>query len=515
MGGMLATAGAASADIGVIVHEPVSALGFFTRVGHAGTYLSNICPDGSPIKMRLCQPGESGGVVVRSSSLSENEDYDWAIVPFEEYMHGFGSLDLAPLFGTRKLQHALERHDFGPVFARALTTTTDGAVPEGHWKAALATRFDRSIYVFSVQTTPAADATIVAEYNAAPNKSRFNFFYRNCSDQAKEIFDLILPRATGDRTSGITMQTPKGLAKALVRRALARPELSLRVRRYTQIPGTFSRSRAVLFPLENTYRNVAFAPYWYFGGFREVALGAMLYHEVLSPFEVFDASRDFISPTAAALTVEQHHLRLRQDTIRGALASSRHAAEWPKLWALHGRVYRRLSEISREKQAEVSRVAGTKAQWRALEQEFQSMIRGLDAQLAVRRELQRPFEEFASDGTLSRQLLQSFEAGGEFYVDRAGPWMRLELSEGEWRSTGLSRSHILAGDARLAALILAAVIDYHLHQPEARREDIEYVDGLFTLLRLASGAVGREAVSERASDAVLPTHTPYGAFRRH
>ena len=104
------------------------------------------------------------------------------------------------------------------------------------WKASLATRFDRSLYVFSVETTPADDAAIIAEYNAAPNKSRFNFFYQNCSDQAKGIFDLILPHTTGDRTSGITMQTPKGLAKALVQRALTHSELPLRVRRYPQIP---------------------------------------------------------------------------------------------------------------------------------------------------------------------------------------------------------------------------------------------------------------------------------------
>ena len=87
IGLVLATAGAARADIGVIVLEPISALGFFTRVGHAGTYLSNICQDGSPIKMRLCLPGESGGVVSKYAPLSEHEDYDWAIVPFEEYMH--------------------------------------------------------------------------------------------------------------------------------------------------------------------------------------------------------------------------------------------------------------------------------------------------------------------------------------------------------------------------------------------------------------------------------------------
>jgi hypothetical protein len=100
---VLAAASPSRADIGVIVLEPISALGFFTRVGHAGTYFSNICQDRSPVKMRLCLPGESGGVVSKYSPLSVNEDYDWAIVPFEEYMHGFGSPGFAPMIGTRKL----------------------------------------------------------------------------------------------------------------------------------------------------------------------------------------------------------------------------------------------------------------------------------------------------------------------------------------------------------------------------------------------------------------------------
>lgn len=146
-----------------------------------------------------------------------------------------------------------------------------------------------------------------------------------------------------------------------------------------------------------------------------------------------------------------------------------------------------MSDIRRQKHAEVRRLAGTKGQWRGLEREFQSIIPGLSARLAVRRELRRPFEEFVPDGTLSRQLLRSFEADGEFYVERGGPWIRLPLGEGEWRATGLSRSQILDGDPRVATLVLAAVIDYHLHQSESRREDIEYVDGLFTLFRQASG----------------------------
>jgi hypothetical protein len=41
----------------------------------------------------------------------------------------------------------------------------------------------------------------------------------------------------------------------------------------------------------------------------------------------------------------------------------------------------------------------------------------------------------------------------------------------------------LSGDPRLAALVLAAVIDYNLAQSPARREDIESVERIFTLFR--------------------------------
>jgi hypothetical protein len=113
-------------EVGIIVLEPVGPLGFFTRVGHAGTYFSNICPDGSPVRMRLCGPGEHGGVVSKYAPLSERENYDWAIVPFEEYLHGFATPELAPIIGTQGLQRAIERHNFGPLFSRALTAGPAG-----------------------------------------------------------------------------------------------------------------------------------------------------------------------------------------------------------------------------------------------------------------------------------------------------------------------------------------------------------------------------------------------------
>ena len=71
--------------------------------------------------------------------------------------------------------------------------------------------------------------------------------------------------------------------------------------------------------------------------------------------------------------------------------------------------------------------------------------------------------------------------------------MTLPLVEGETQATGLSRSQILAGDPRVALLVLAAIIDYNLYESAGHREDIEYVHGMFALFRQASDTISRQA----------------------
>src|SRR5262245_37332850 len=138
------------ADIGIIVHEPIGPLGFFTRAGHVSTYLSTICPDGSAVRMRLCRAGEHGGVVSKYTPFSEHEGYDWAIVPFEEYIHGFGDQSLAPLIATPALQRAIQQYQFERLFSTAIEVRDPGVVPSGEWKSTVAARFERAIYVLSV-----------------------------------------------------------------------------------------------------------------------------------------------------------------------------------------------------------------------------------------------------------------------------------------------------------------------------------------------------------------------------
>jgi len=474
-----------------MVLEPVGVIGLLTRAGHSAIYLSNVCPDRSPITLRLCHAGERGGVVSKYTPISENEDYDWAIVPLDQFLNGFESQALAPLIGSRQLAAAIQAYSFGPLFSSVLSGAPGQALPDGEWRATLATRFERGIYNFSIATTMADDRKIVEAFNSAENKSRFNFFYRNCSNQTKALFNLILPEqdAIGDRVGGLTMEVPKGLAKTLVARAREHPELELHVEHFAQLPGTFGRSREVLFPLENTYRNPSFAPYWYFWGFSEFALGAMFYHQLLSPFSLVDSMRDFVSPRAAQLTLAERRLRQHEDEGRVKLMSARPAGDDVlELERAAARTAHALHDVEAEKRIEIQRILGSKQQWRAYEVEFRSTAHEIGRQGMFPESVKDWLLRADSDGQLSHRLLAYFETDADFYVDPIGrgPWLRLRLSNGESQSTGVSESYLLTGSPRLAFLVLAAVIDYNLSQSEERREPVDYMNRMFGLLRQAT-----------------------------
>jgi hypothetical protein len=289
------------------------------------------------------------------------------------------------------------------------------------------------------------------------------------------------------------MESPKGLAKTLVARALEHPELQLRVERYPQLPGTVGRSRETLFPLENTYRNISFAPYWYFGGFSIFGLSAMFYHQVISPFSLNDSMKDFVSVKAAQLTFEQQRLRSLQDEVRTELGPAQRTGGRARLELerMNVRVSQELRDISDEKNAEVRRILGSKEQWRALELEFRSTTHDVGQQVAFPQDIARCLQACSSNGELSRQLLKYLDVHGDFYIDsnHRGPWLRLRLSGAEWQATGLSESQVLAGSPRLGFLVLATAIDDNLSRSEERREHIDYVERLVGLLREAKNVL--------------------------
>jgi hypothetical protein len=96
------------ADVGVILNETLNeSVARVTGSGHTAVYFSRICPD-SPVKLRLCRPGENGSVMSNYINLGEDERYEWNIAPFNIYVYGVDDPADRPVFGTEKINAVLE-----------------------------------------------------------------------------------------------------------------------------------------------------------------------------------------------------------------------------------------------------------------------------------------------------------------------------------------------------------------------------------------------------------------------
>jgi hypothetical protein len=79
----------ARADAGVVLNESLdTSVARITGSGHSAVYLSRICPDDSPVKMRLCRAGEQGSILSNYTTLGEDQPYEWNIVPLSVYLYG-------------------------------------------------------------------------------------------------------------------------------------------------------------------------------------------------------------------------------------------------------------------------------------------------------------------------------------------------------------------------------------------------------------------------------------------
>lgn len=78
----------ARADVSLLLHEAlVGASGEAGSAGHISIYLSNICAD-SPIKLRLCRPGEQGVVITTYPNFGADRPYEWMATPLLPFLYG-------------------------------------------------------------------------------------------------------------------------------------------------------------------------------------------------------------------------------------------------------------------------------------------------------------------------------------------------------------------------------------------------------------------------------------------
>lgn len=222
------------AEVTLLIGEPFGAFGAFNPTGHAAVYLSRVCAE-SPVKLRMCQPGESGVVISRYNRVA---GFDWLAVPLLPYLYAVENPGEVPDWVDARTVAKL-RDGYRRLHLRQIAPDReDEEIPRGDWIQLVGSAYDRSLHGFTLPTTPEEDERLVAYLNQRPNERRFNLFYRNCADFAQEIINFYYPRAVRRSfVADLAISTPKHAAKALVRYTRSRPELSYSQFMIPQIPG--------------------------------------------------------------------------------------------------------------------------------------------------------------------------------------------------------------------------------------------------------------------------------------
>ncbi|MGD0416927.1 MAG: hypothetical protein ABSA80_16325 [Terriglobales bacterium] len=232
----------AYASATLLLEEPYGKMGFFTATGHAAVYLSGVCAD-SPVLLRPCAPGESGVVLSRYDGVA---GYDWIAIPLMPYLYAVERPEDVPLFADAKLV-AFLRDRYRRNYLEALAADLqNGETPGGNWYELVGSSYDRAIYGFEIETTPAQDAALIQKYNSSPNRSHFHLVSNNCADFAKDVINFYYPHSLHRSVvADVGMTTPKQMAKRLIKFSTRHPGLSFSTVVFPQVPGTMPRSTAV------------------------------------------------------------------------------------------------------------------------------------------------------------------------------------------------------------------------------------------------------------------------------
>jgi hypothetical protein len=451
-------------SVGVVLNESLhESMDRITGTGHTAVYFSNICAE-SPVKLRLCRPGETGSVISTYINIGEDYPYGWNIVPLSIYLYGVEDPVDRPLFGSYKVKRLLEDRYRDNYLREHCASDACRTGNKAEWREMVAATMIRGVYIFAVDTTEEQDRAFVGEFNQAANKRDFNGLTNNCADFTKHIINTYFPGAVRrDLLNDFGMTSPKAVARTFTHYALQHPESNFRAMHFAQVPGTIPRSSEVRAGTEQLYRSKKWlVPMLVFAN-HELPFAAASYLLVgrFSPEGTFEK---YAVPEPGDESPSDLGLQLRQ-------ANAMQRAEF----------------------------VGTASEWRESQKRFDALVD--QAQSGLER------------GPLTH-LFKQFDRQGSASVDADGSlWMEYR-ENGELLKLGLSANNVISGNSnrRLAYEFLAARSQWELKSAKYRRETMRDFQEDWNNLQRAGGSVEttttlKDGVSPAKSVMALKTVT--------
>jgi hypothetical protein len=454
----------ARADVGVILNETLDeSVARVTGSGHTAVYFSRICPD-SPVKLRLCRPGENGSVMSNYINLGEDTSYEWNIAPFNLYVYGLEDTRYRAVFATPQIKNLLEEKYRDQALAAYCTGPSCLKSNKAEWREMVGASMARSMYIFIVETSVQQDLDLIAKFNALPNENHFNGFTRNCADFTKGVIDTYFPHsAHRDFINDFGMTSPKAVARTFSQYAEDHPETHFRVMHFSQLPGTIKRSTEPHSGTEQLYHSkkllvpmVIFAQHEL-----PVAAAAYLITGRFNPQHEFEEH-----PAVEAVPVNNPVGKRKTDD--ADLSPNQ------------------LEAIEIQKREEL---LGAPGEWKKYRKAFDSLVSD-----AVR-------DEIIPDRNYVTHTFKRMDESGKATIDADGNlWMRVTDSAGPAK-VGVSINNLFApeSDPRLAFVVLLARVDAVLKSPTHSRETMLEFKEDWALLQYARLRISGAKASAEAS----------------
>jgi hypothetical protein len=411
----------AHADVGVVLNESLdTSVDRITGTGHSAVYFSRICPE-SPVKLRLCRPGELGSVMSNYINIGEDQRFEWNIVSLSMYLYGVEDPRNRPVFGSYKVKHLLEERYRAKYLTEHCEDSSCTTSYKAEWREMVAATLIRSIYIFVIDTTVEQDRELIDEFNSSPNKNHFNGATRNCADFTRRVINTYFPHATNPNyINDFGMTCPKAIARSFTRYTLRHPEANLKVLHFAQVPGTIKRSSEYRDGTEQLYHSKKF----------------------LIPMIIF-ADHELPAVVASYLLTGRFNPEHEFEKHPAAEKDADHA-----------------EKIQAVAPNERSEFVGTSEEWKKYRKALDSIV-----EEAVHGEI------IANHGFLNHLFRQLDEAGTAFIDGDGALWLEIP-GKGETFRVGLSADNILAhgSDSQLAYELLLARSNRVLKSPKHSRE---------------------------------------------
>ncbi len=234
---------AAHASVTVLVGEPFGSFGSMMPLGHVGIYLDHVCSD-SPIRLRLCRPGEMGIVLSRYHRVA---NIDWLAIPILPFLYGVDTPSQVPRFMTLP-EEARIREQYRLKYLSDIVPAGEGHTPakKGEWVETIGVTFDRRVWAYRIDTTVEQDQRLVDVLNDRPNLRAYKLRTANCANFAADMVNILYPGLVHqNKVADFGLMTPKQVARSVQAYGEAHPEANLTIMEVPQIAGTLPRSRPI------------------------------------------------------------------------------------------------------------------------------------------------------------------------------------------------------------------------------------------------------------------------------